>query len=81
MKNLNIATDGSKGVGDIVGRNFCEEQEIMNKGQSPKVFHIIPQVSSSVSYFFSFTYIFIVNLSCSYVYKLLTFLKLNETFN
>ena len=51
MKTLNIATGGSKGVGDIVGRNFCEEQEIINKGQGPKIFHIIPEVTT-VSYFY-----------------------------
>lgn len=68
MKNLNIATDGSKGVGDIVGRNFCEEQEIMNKGQSPKVFHIIPQVSSSVSYFFlSLTSLLLICLAVMFI--------------
>lgn len=79
VKNLNIATDGSKGVGDIVGRNFCEEQEIMNKGQSPKVFHIIPQVNSSVSYlfyFFSFIYNLTAPLFYSYsAYKMYTLFK------
>lgn len=51
IKNLFLATEGFNGVGDLVGKNFCEEQEIRDKGKPPNVYHIIPTKDSSVSFY------------------------------
>lgn len=42
-----LVTGGFYGVGESVGRNFCEERQILRKEE--RIFHILPEQDSLVS--------------------------------
>lgn len=50
VKDLNLATEGFLGAVELVGKNFCEERQIRNRKKHPNIYHIIPDMDSSVRY-------------------------------
>ncbi|KFM72871.1 hypothetical protein X975_16844, partial [Stegodyphus mimosarum] len=42
INGLTLVTEGFFGAGDFVGKNFCEEREILAKGKPQRIYHVIP---------------------------------------
>ncbi|XP_015907178.1 uncharacterized protein [Parasteatoda tepidariorum] len=50
LKKLTLVTEGFFGAGEIVGKNFCEEKEILAKGKPKCIcYHILPHRDCNVS--------------------------------